>query len=204
MTDNERPTLTLPYREAVEAAKIVYTGTSIDKVTPVLQLVSWERESGRLVATDRYCVVTYEIAGAEVEGEDPILIPRELILWASKLKPTPHEKVRFTMEERTVTVEVVSEDGRVSASQVAERIVGNFPPVARLFDAWSPAESAGPVGLSPKMLKQILAPLAVAFKTEPLTFELGHSELSAKSAPVRITKGPVRILVQPSLIMSGR
>lgn len=200
MTDNESTTLTLPYHEAVAAAKIVYTGTAMDTVTPVLMLASWERESNRLVATDRYCVVTYEITGAEVEGDQPILIPRDLLLWVGKLKPTSHEKVRITVGERTITAEVVSESGHASASQVAERVVGNFPPVARLFDAWSSATDAGPVGLSPKLLKQLLMPLAVAFKTDPLTFELGQSEHEYKSAPVRITKGPVKILVQPSRI----
>ena len=196
-------TLAIPIAAAVSAAKVVHAGTASDAVTAVLQAATWDNEAKRLVSTDRYCVVTYELPDAELALGDIelVAIPRDLLLWISRLKTRDYwgSHVRITMQDKIVVADVVDVDLVVRASSSAPRITGNFPPVMRLVEGWTPAEVAEPLGLGAEILKRVITPLVAIDKKAPIKLEPGAwaSGRSAKGAPVRITQGPVVALIQP-------
>jgi hypothetical protein len=196
-------TLTIQIEDAIRAAKIVFAGTSADGVTPVLTCAVWDDEAKRLASSDRYCLVTYELPSAIYEGDEEIMIPREILAWIGKLKHKDHfgASVRITMAARTVTAEVRYEEGDGVAFTTAGRIVGNFPPLMKLVEAWEPAEEAGVVGLGPELLKRLLTPIALLDKKRPIEFEQGKNSNPSKAGPVRITRGPVVLLVQPNTLV---
>lgn len=211
-------TLTLRISDAVKSAKVVLAGAQEDKITPVLRCAVWEVEPQRLVSTDRYVAIAYHLpesqyeprhARDKYEGDDEpdeVAIPRELLLWVSKQKLEHDRHIRYSMQATTVTAELIDSQDKVYGTSVERRIIGNFPPISRLHDAWTPAVDASPLHLDPALVKRVLTPLVSLFsKGEPVRFELGTygNDRSYKSAPIRIALGTtVSILVQPAMVRS--
>jgi hypothetical protein len=200
-------TLTMRIADAIASAKVVVTGTSDDKVTPILLTASWDAEANTLFATDRYCVVAYHVADAEHDGDEQVIIPRELLTWVGKQKPEYDRHVRYTMGQDVVTAELIDSQGTVYGSSVTSRITGNVPPVMRLLNDFKPASDAVPVALNPVLLKRVLTGVtgfgSGDAKKEPITFETSEGYKS-KPGPVRITRGPLSILLQPNYLVAQR
>lgn len=207
-------TLTLRIADAVASAKVALTAALDDKITPVLRCAIWEPEHQALTSTDRYSAVTYHLPESKYEPRhvrdrhegddqpDEIAIPRELLDWVAKQKVEYDRHIRYSMQSGTVTAELINSQDVVFGTSVTPRVIGNFPPIFRLIEAWKPADDATPVAFSPALLKRLLTPLATLTKKEPVRFELGTygDARSHKTAPAMISWGPVKILVQPNIL----
>lgn len=194
-------TLTLRISDAVASAKITLAAALDDKITPVLTCASWEQEAQVLVSTDRYSAVTYHLPESKYEHDDEGMhIPRELLLWVSKQKQDYDRHIRYSMQERTVTAELINSQNVVFGTSVSPRVEGNFPPIYRLVRDFKPSDLDQPLALSPELLKRLLTPIVPLTKKEPVRFEFSANEYSRKPGPVLMSWGPVKILVQPNYL----
>jgi hypothetical protein len=207
----------IPIGPLTRALKFVLCAASKDDVTPVLTGVKWTVEGGvlTLTATDRYRVCTATV-GVDSAAELDVLMQRSQAAWilAQVHKPVrlyPDQFVEVSAVDReplakkprwSITARVVAGDHEDADefSMTAEGIVGNFPPVDRLFVEPGKAEPAASVGLSPGLMDFLK--LMPGYRGEPIRMYAPEGG-ETKNAPVRFESldKSLRALLQPNILV---
>ena len=195
-------TLSLPITEAVRACAAVLPHISTDVMTPVLNAAHVKDEW--LTATDRYTVARHVLPAGSADGE--MMIPLDAVKWVARF---PMKQLlgmqelyilRVTQDERKeVTAELVIGD-EVEQLRRFRGVSGSFPLVAKLFDAFEPAEEAEPVALSVDSLSKFTAFARTYVPGVPIHFFPSKREAS-KPGPMRVKFPDFEALVQPSIFI---
>lgn len=215
--DAEKPSITLPLMEAIEACAAVLPHTSKDDVTPVITTANLE--GGRLVATDRYTVGAFKLSS---KASGPIMVPRAALDWLARTSPktlvghfsgtkpeayqvqitgiSPGAKGPELLEE-AVTVEILLH-GKAERMQQFRPITGIFPPVAdRLLDEHEMATEVVPVSLNPEFIERVTGYAKKWHRGLPVRFTAGKSDNPSKPGVVRVSIGCFDGLIQPNLLV---
>ena len=91
--------------------------------------------------------------------------------------------------------------GVVERSQLFSVIDGNFPPVARIVEAWKPSPDNMVVSLKPSLVKKVLDWVSKQDRHAAVMFQPGDSGNARKPGPVRFEFDGFVCLVQPNLIL---
>ncbi|MBT2484790.1 hypothetical protein J7E28_08760 [Microbacterium sp. ISL-108] len=221
------PVLEIPLSVAIQSAAAMLTSASKDDVTPVLTTAHFD--GTHLNATDRYKVARFEMPTkpASEEGRltlgEAFLIPRAALEWVTKITVKSLRQsgilsglytIRYERESDprgegyqnapgTVTVSVVDHAGKTERSQAFDGVVGNFPPVARLFPENPDEEvTTGTQAFNPAYMGVILAYIAkYSDRGAPFRFRVAQSNAGHKLAPALITGAGASFLIQPHLIL---
>lgn len=212
-------TLTLPLVEAKQAFAAVLPHVSTDDVTPVITCAQIEGKS--ILATDRYTVARHELS---VESPEPFMLHRSAVAWvarvnlrnlANHLNPAsyslkiemprrePDDKIKRVLAQLTISSEMYGDE----QMRKFDTVVGNFPPVGRLFNEWKPATVAYPVALKPEMVAKVNDWARTWHREQAVTFELGEAKTGAgesvasKHPPVKAKLHGLEALIQPNLIL---
>ncbi len=230
------PKLTAPLHLLQTALAAIKPYVSDDEVTPVItcvQLTAVEGGGVRLLATDRYQVGEITIPSLTLEDApdgmllDPIvttylrgITKRQLLLPGSIAEytvtleaPDPKAPTGPTAaEERKrarVTATLINPEGEAEQIRALYAVVGNFPPVRRLFPdhTWKPGLES--IMLSPSFLAN-LSTTARALTGRPrgqaaVRFEFFQADGAKKDRPILVTYGEeqygkelqTRVMIQP-------
>lgn len=189
----DRPTVTMPLGIGIQSAAAMLTSASKDDVTPVL--VSAYFTGTELQATDRYKIARFPMPTETEDANDaslilgsPFLIPRDALVWASKVilkslrfgtsrgksegnYSLKYERTGDDHQPGTVTVSVVDPRGEVERSQAFDGVIGNFPPVEKLFPTeFAPVDE--PVGFNPDFMAVLMGYFSKYGGKEPFTLQL--------------------------------
>lgn len=211
--------LTLPIFEAIEACAAVLPHVSADDVTPVITVACITGDT--ITATDRYTVGQFKLSRSLDEGT--ILVPLEAVKWIARFvvkhllghyynsaltgyevtieAPDPTELKGPKINDHSVTVTVSSERHGVEALRKFRPVVGNFPPVSRLFEAHKPAEAIPTVALGSMQLEKFTGYARKYHRDVPLRFTLSDTDNPEKPGPVLIRIGNFTGLLQPNLLL---
>jgi hypothetical protein len=200
------------------AAVLLHTSKEKHPSTIIIQGVAVTNRM--FVATDRFSVARYahgDPAGATTESEatvesETVVIPLDVAVWLSKLTLKSLGWIVVTEPASPYTVDVDAErvsvrrGDTVVAQRVFERVGGNFPPAARLFDGVVPAaDGSVPVHLNAMFVERFVkAAKLLSQRGVPPLMELTLTKTDNPNKP-----GPVlfRIgdrfdgLLQPNLIL---
>lgn len=203
-----QPRITIPLVEAKQACSAILPHVSTDDVTPVIThaLIG----DNRIEGTDRVTMGRFELS-RKIEGGE-LLVPRQAVAWVAR-QNTRSLLNRLLPEVYSVTIEKLEGDKLIrcavhSEAFGEERVMvfaggsGNFPPVARLLDSFTPTGDAHPFGLSPKHLEKVTSYAHTWHRDEPVIFELGASDGPRRPAPIRARIGKLSALIQPVLLVS--
>ena len=214
MTSN-KPSVTIPLMEGIEACSAVIGHVSKDDVTPLLTRA--QLKGDRLIGTDRYTVGTFRLS-TKIEGQ--ILIPRTALDWVARINPRtlvgyysgmPVEmyELRITgpaddavgpkLLGESVVVEVVRA-GEPERMQKFKPLKGDFPPVTRLLDEHKKGTEVVGVNLNPVFIERVTKYAHKWHRNEPVNFLAGASENLEKPGVVRVSIGKFEGLIQPNLL----
>lgn len=209
MTNN---TLTMPLDDAILASKALLNHASTDDIAPVIMGAAVVEHDGAryLVASDRYSFGRFKLGAVDTfDGEPGVIIPRDALLWVSKVIPKSLRmgknlnakytiRITWTSDSDVPTIRAIDVeaaillDGAVERSQRFDAANGNFPPVARLWkDDLSSEEPLSAVALSHKSLLKIAADIALFEGKDKAAVNLQfRSESGNKPGPVQYSMGP--------------
>lgn len=214
----EKPSITLPLMEAIEACAAVLPHTSKDDVTPVITVANLEGD--RIVATDRFTAGAFKLSAS---ASGPIMVPRAALEWLAKTNPktlvgyfsgmnpevyqaritglTPEVSGHDLLDE-AVTVEILL-DGKPERMQQFRPVTGHFPPVAeKLLDAHEMATEVVPVALSPDLLERFTSYAKKWQRGVPVRFTAGKPGNPSRPGTVRVSIGNFDGLIQPNLLVN--
>lgn len=221
-------TIELPYTaEMLSGMFAVAQHTTKDDVTPAIHAVKVTPRF--FVATNRYTVGRWEhnteadagpLTAEGVLVNDPdavVLVPRKAAEWLAKQLPkvlgvedprnlseSPYVVV-FTPE--SVTVKWAGNDGAILAVTRFEVVVGNFPPVERLFPEVRSSDRLDDfmpvVSLKPEFLEMFIrGAKRTVVREAPMRFQLQKSDNPNKPGPVLITFADrFTGLLQPNILL---
>jgi hypothetical protein len=200
-------TLTMPLADAILVSTALLHHASADDITPVITHAAVLELLGNryLVATDRYSFGRF-LLGADdqvdiPEGESP-MIPRDALTWVSKITTRSLRRgfaasdytLRFTWGDtksggREVELAIMF-DGASERMQTYDVILGNFPPVARLWKDDTGEGKVDAICLSHGSLLKIAADVAL-FEGKPgnVLLDFTASDNPNKPGPVQYTLG---------------
>ncbi|MFF8817838.1 hypothetical protein ACF07D_07565 [Leucobacter sp. NPDC015123] len=215
--ETEKPSVTLPLMEAIEACAAVLPHASKDDVTPVITTANLEGD--RIVATDRYTVGAFTLSQ---KASGPIMVPRQALDWIARTNPRtlvghfagmrPEAyQVRITgltpgvsgpdLLEEAVMVEILLE-GKPERMQQFRPVTGTFPPIAeRLLDVHEMATEVVPVNLGPEFIERVTGYAKKWRRGVPIRFTAGKSDNPNKPGVVRVSIGKFNGLIQPNLLV---
>ena len=217
------PTIEMPLTLAMEAFAAVINHVGTDDVMPILTGVCIR--GGKLIATDRYTVGSFDI-GIEPDGGS-ILLPRAAAAWIATTvrKNLPSDaygqvgqvRVRITSPvpdgdtkqpvgrsatgDDLIVVELISERYGIEARRVFWPVYGNFPNMEKLMAEFVPGEEVATVALKPELIERFTRYAKKYEPHESLNFTLGKGSNPKLPGVVKITIGKFVGLLQPNLIL---
>jgi len=219
MTASKKPTenvLTLTRGDAAWFIDTALSAISTDDITPVICAahVTVTGTVAKVISTDRYRVTLANVA-VESTADHEFLIPRAALIWMKKNQSVFGS---YMSDQQRITI-TTGEDGGLAISiidgaQIEKRtaltwrgfvVVGNFPPVERLFETARAAEHSSGARVNLDFIAKVkhLAP-----RHDAPTVKFTATENPNKPGPLLITfeKGDrghrevtAEVLIQPNL-----
>lgn len=189
MTENVIPA------NAIHAIAALANFTTSNDVTPIIGNVAVSMQNGELVAyaTDRYTIAEYRTQLENAPADfDSILIPADFLTkLARSVRRNMFVHMSVGLDSATFNF--------AGGSMTVTLSTGNFPPVERLL-VDEPTNLPESVLLRPTLLARLakLKDFTKAPKDGEVRF-LFQSAGDRDNAPVQISGGPYRVLIQPNL-----
>ncbi|CAM5530275.1 hypothetical protein [Leifsonia shinshuensis] len=199
-------TLTFAYDVAFRGIAAVVPHIAKDDMSRIINgvLVS----PTEFVGTDRYSAVRWTHGTAIHPDTDSVVLPRAAAEWLGKQTPRAlglstgalTQQLRVRVTDHDIAIFWVHVDESPLATMRFEPVSGNYPPVLRLIDGFTPSEEAYSVLLDGDKLARFATSRKKSGTAAPLRVELGECSARAKSAPIRVTFGDhFAGLLQPNL-----